>query len=291
VDNVTFGAFNWLLPTIAVTPTVSFPAGSGWIDPELLTGPVLSEMARCPSVDPADTQMVWDMGTERAVRALAMPFHSCTVGDRVRVQVATDAAFSSVVIDTDWQDVVGEWFPFGSLPWGHPNFWGGLPTAEDLDGYCPPWFYIADAAVLGRYVRWLWDVSGSTLGYLDVGRLFVGDVVQPRYNLSYGVQVGYVDKSKTERSRGAALFGDQEEKYLSASFALDYLSQEEAIGQVMEMHRRLGTTEPFFWAYNPADGLALRTKRMFMARFASLDKIEHPKYGIYAVRCNIEEYK
>jgi hypothetical protein len=124
-----------------------------------------------------------------------------------------------------------------------------------------------------------------------MGRLFVGDVVQPRYNLSYGVQIGYEEKSKSERSRGNALFADDEGKYLAASFSLDFLSQAEAVGQVMEMHRRLGTTKPFFWAYDPQDGTALRTKRMFMARFAGLKKIEHPKYGIYSVRCDIEEYK
>lgn len=289
--NVTFGAFNWLMPSVAVTPTVTVPVGSGWIDLSLLTGPVLSEMARCPSIDPADTQMVWDMGETRAVRAFAMPFHSCGIGDKVRVDVATDAAFTSITLDTGWRDVIGEWFPPGSLPWGHPNGWDGLPTAEDLDGYCPPWFYVAAESALGRYVRWRWDVSSSALGYLDVGRLFAGDVVQPSYNLSYGVQIGYADKSKSERSRGGALFCDPEEKYLAASFSLDFLSQAEAVGQVLEMHRRLGTTEPFFWAYDPDDDAALRTKRMFMARFASVEKIEHPKYGIYSVRCNIEEYK
>lgn len=280
---------NWLMPTVSVTPTVTVPAGSGWIDTDLLTGDVLSEMARCPSVDTAKTMLVWDMGDTRAVQIYAAPFHNCGIGDKVRARLATDAAIADVVYDTGWCDVIGRWYEWGALPWGDPHWWDGMPTAEDLDGLCPPWIHVAAAESLGRYVEWSWDVSGNAAGYLDVGRLHVGPVLQPRYNLSYGVRVGRQDKSAYVRSKGGAGFADDVMQYRTAGFELDWLSVAEAFGDLDDMRRRMGVTRPFLWVYNPDDSDALRTRRAFMARFAALNDVSHPRYGQWSVGAALEE--
>lgn len=291
MQNVILAYNNWLMPTVSVTPAVTVPVGAGWIDTALLTGRVLSEMARCPSVDLADTQMVWDMGTTRAVRVLGMPMHNCSIGDRVRVRLATDAAITDVTLDTGWQDVIGEWYPFGSLPWGDPRSWDGLPTAEDLAGYAPPWLHVAAADAYGRYVKWEWDIGTNPAGYLDVGRLFVGSAIQPRYNYSYGIKFAIVDKSPSARSRGGAVFSDAIEQYRTVSFQLDWLSREEAFGQVFEMQRRVGTTEPILFIADPDDGPALLTKRAMVATLADLSPIDHPSFGAHSVQIRLEEMK
>lgn len=289
--NVTFAYRNWLMPSVSHTPSVTVPGGAGWIDTGKLTGEVLSEMARCPSLDLANTQMTWDMGTTRALRCFGMPMHNGVVGDKVRVSVAADAGFAEVSYDTGWQEVIGQWYPFGAVPWGDPHWWDGLPSAEDLDGYCPPWTHTAPEDVTGRYVKWEWDVSGNPAGYLDVGRLWVAPIIRPRYNMNYGVKIGHADKSQVARNRGAVVFGDEVEKFRTVALQLDWLSVEEAFGQMFEMQRLVGVTQPFLFIYDGDDVTAMRTRRSFPVRFASLDEIDHPSFSRYAVAAKLEEYK
>lgn len=279
---------DWTQDTSLVTPTVTGPA---WIDLDLLKGEVLSEMARCPSLALADSQLAIDCGATRNALVIVLPAHNAYPGDLARVRLATDAAFTDVVADTGWQEFFTRAYPFGSLPWGDVRFWDGYLTLEEVEGYVIPWIYVLPAEVLYRYVKVEIDARSNPAGYFDLGAVVVSPGVRPRYNLSYGVQLGYRDDSRRERSRGGVPFVDQAELYRTASMRLDWLSVQEAFGSFWEMQRRLGTSRRFFFLYDSAADATRRYKQSFMAQFTGLGRITHPHYNVHALPIEIEEVK
>lgn len=286
--NVTFCYPDWTQPTSQYTPTITGPA---WIGLDLLQGEILSEMARCPSVLLADTQLVIDCKTTRSASVIVLPAHSAYPGDLARVRLATDAGFTNVVADTGWQEFFPPVYAFGALPWGDESFWGGYMTLEQTDGYVIPWIATLATPVLYRYAKVEIDAQTNPAGYFDLGAVVISPGITPRYNISYGIQFGHRDDSRRERSRGAVPFVDQATLYRTASMQLDWLSMQEAFGPIWEMQRRLGTSGRFFFLYDSADDPAVRFKRSFMAQFGALKPITHPRFGQYAVGADIEEVK
>lgn len=261
--NVSFCYPNWTLPTSIVTPTIT---GAGWIDLDKLQGEVLSEMARYPGVTPADTKIVIDLGVERNIEILALPFHNARPGDTARARVATDSEFTDVLLDSGVKEFFGEVYPFGTLPWGHVNWLDGRLTEEQAEGLAPPWMHIASAPVIGRYVEVALDFSNNSDGFVDLGQPVIAPILTPVYNVSYGVQPPfYRDPSVKSRSKGGAQFKDRYRKYRVSRMQLDYLGEDELYGQFYEMVREYGVTEPFFFIYNADASAALLPKQCFMA--------------------------
>jgi hypothetical protein len=261
--NVKFGFPNWTQPTALVTPTVT---GAGWIDLSKLQGDVMSEMARYPGVNPANTKLVLDLGTLRQIDLLALPFHNAKPGDKARMRVATDAAFTDVVADSGMKEFFPELYPYGTLPWGSENLLDGHLTQEQAAGMIPPWTHFPPDSVLGRYIETALDFSDNSDGFVDLGQIVAATAITPRYNVSYGVSVPFPrDPSTKTRTKGGVQFVDYVRTYLSTKMQLDWLQGDELYGQFYEFVRRYGTSKPFFFIYDADAEPAILTKTCFMA--------------------------
>lgn len=288
MGNVTFCYPDWTQDTSQVTTTIT---GAAWIDLDLLKGDVLSEMARCPSVLLADTQLTIDAGTLRDALVLVIPAHSAARGDKARIRLATDAGFTDVVADTGWQDFFPRAYAWGTAPWLDIHFRDGYLTAEETAGLMIPWIVVLPAPVLFRYVKVEIDARANPAGFFDLGAVVISPGISPRYNISYGVQFALRDDSRRERSKGAVPFVDQAELYREASMQLDWLSVAEAFGAQWEMRRQLGMSGRFFFLYDAADDPTVIYRRSFMAQFETLGQITHPHYGTYSLPTKITEVK
>ncbi|HYD79848.1 MAG TPA: hypothetical protein VEC06_08565 [Paucimonas sp.] len=254
---------NWTLPSSIYTPTLT---GSGWTDLAKLQGDVLSEMARYPGVNPANTKVVIDLATTRAIEILALPFHNAKLGDKARIEVATDAGFTSIALDTGFKEFFGEIYPYGTLPWGSENWLDGQMTEEQAAGRRIPWIHVASEPVLGRYLRVSLDFSTNSDGYADLGQVIASPALTPVYNVSYGVSVPfYRDPSVKTRSRGGVQFAEKHEKYRVCSMQLDWLGTDELYGQFFEFVREYGVSKPFFFIYDSDAATAILKKQSFMA--------------------------
>lgn len=286
-ENVAFCYPNWTLPSAVYTPTVT---GAGWIDLAKLQGDVLSEMARYPGVTPADTKIVIDLGVERNIKVIALPFHNAKLGDTARARVATDAGFTSVVLDSGVKEFFSEVYPYGTLPWGHASWLDGHLTEEQAAGLTPPWMHISPETVLGRYVEIACDFSGNSDGFVDLGQVVVAQMLQPTYNMSYGVQPPfYRDPSTKSRSKGGTQFKDVSRKYRVCRMQLDYMSENELYGQFYEMVREYGVTKPFFFIYNAAADAALQPKQCFMATAERIGDPTNTDCDLHSLQIEISE--
>ena len=268
MKTVTFCYPDYSQPTSLVTPTFTGPA---WLNLELLQGEIISEMARCPSVLLADTIITIDLKRPRDARVFVVPMHNASDGDLARVRFATDAAFNEVVLDSGWIEFYGTVYPWGALPWGHPSWWDGRLTDEDAAGYVIPWMYTVGESVVGQFVEWSFDFTTNPAGVCDVGRLVVSPAFSPVWNVSCGIQFGWNDGSKKQRSKGGAAFKDRATKYRTARMQLEWLETNEAYGGLWEMMRRHGVTEPFFFIFDTDEDASLRLKRSFMCAASALD--------------------
>lgn len=278
---------NWTQPTSLVTPTFT---GAEWLDLSKLQGEVLSEMARCPSVELADSQFVIDLGKVRNLQVLALPFHNAQIGDKARMRVATDAGFTDVVMDSGWKEFWGEIYPYGSLPWGHVSWIDGRIDPEQAVGRMPPWMHVGSADVLGRYIKVELDFTDNTDGWVDIGHVVAAPILRPRYNVSRGVQVPfYVDPSTKTRARGGPMFADRRKAYRTTRMQLEHLDRSETYGGFFEMVRELGVTRPFFFIYDTDAPAAILPKQSFMAVAESITPPVHPLPLEYAMAIEIAE--
>lgn len=253
---------NWTLPTAIVTPTAT---GAGWIDLANLQGDVLSEMARYPGVDLAGSRLVIDLGEQRNVLVLAIPFHNASIRDSARIRFCTDAALTDAVIDSGWQEFFGVIYPYGSLDPTRVEWIDGRLTAEDAAGVVNPWMYVAPSAQIGRYLDIQLDFRNNPSGYIDLGQIVASPALTSDKNISYGVSPPfYVDPSTKTRAKGGPQFADKRRQYRAARMQFDWLGTMELYGGFYEFVRRYGLTQPFFFIYDSDADPVLRQKQCFM---------------------------
>ncbi len=268
MGNVTFCDPNHTMPTSLITPVVT---GSGWLNLSNLSGEVLSEMARYPGVNPTNTKFVIDLGTIRGASVFAIPFNNAQLGDMGRIRFATDSGFTDVVADSGWKEFWGEIYPYGSLPWGHPSWIDGHPTAEQIAGEVPRWTYISPGDVLGRYVEVSLDFTHNTDGFVDIGRIIVSPGITPTINTNFGVAVPfYKDPSTKSRSKGGVQFADPQRPYLYCKMRFDYLTDAEIYGEFYETVRKCGVTKPIYFIFDPDAPAAIFNKQCFMATLENI---------------------
>lgn len=167
---------------------------------------------------------------------------TCIVGD-----------YTAPEIDSGWFDVWQRIYPFGSLPFGHPSFWDGLPTDEDIADMTYPVFYLADASQNVRY-HWLeFNDTSNTTGGVDLARLLITPGWQPSVNASYGLEVGYEHSVTTDESLGGVEGIERRAEKRVIKFVLDNVPFDEGIVQGLDIHKKMGMDKQLFYIQDPED--------------------------------------
>lgn len=282
---------NWTLPTATVTPTIT---GASWIDLANLQGEVPSEMARYPGVNPANTKLLIDLGTLRNVSVVAIPLHNGGNGDKARIRVATDAGLTNIVLDTGWQEFYGEMYPYGTLPWGSPQWLDGRMSPEQIAALAadapPVWFYVSPTEVIGRYLDVQFDFSNNASGVVDTGQIVASPAFSPANTFSYGAKPPYYrDPSTARRSKGGARFVDKARRYRVAQMQFELLSGIEVWGPLFEMCRDYGTTKPFLYIHDSDAEPAIRAMQTFMAVAEKMGEPVYKNYRLYSMAAELSE--
>lgn len=289
--NVKFCFPNWTQPTSIYTPTAAgFGSPDLWVDLDNLQSEVLSEMARYPGVDPADTKILIDLRTARNIGALAMPFHNAQDGDLGRIRIASDAALTDILYDSGWIDFIGEIYPYGSLPSERVEWIDGRMTAEQSADRMIPWIDILPADVYGRYLEIQLDFTDNTDGYVDIGRIFASPIISPTVNTLEGTTPPfYHDPSTKSRTRRGPSFSDKRKPYRLSRLTFGALDLDEVYEKFFEMVRQYGLSEPFFFIYNSDADKYILIRQSFVATADNVAEPKNSHYGIYAMDLEISE--
>jgi len=235
----------------------------------------LAKTARSISLDLAATQFDADLGQSRLVRVIALVAHNASLGALYRIRFSAVADFASTAHDTGWQPFWGVVYPFGSLPWGAPNWWTGQYSAEEVAASNATEVTILPRSLPGRYLRVEIDDAANADGYIEIGRLFIADGWQPVRNIIYGASLQWEPRTTVQEALSGAEYFDERQPARVAKVQLDAMTEAEAMSRAFEIQRSVGVSGEVLFVWDPDDTThALR--RQYLARLRALSAIENP---------------
>lgn len=247
------------------------------------------EVARTTNTDIANTQFDTALDKVRTIKCIALLRHNCTIGAKYRIRLSNTAGnFSSPLYDSGLVDVWSTFYPFGVQDWGDEGWWGGKPSAEDIEGYPSILLNVLDVAIDARYIRLEIQDTGNPDGYVEASRLWVSGQWQPRINMTYGMSLGWEDTSKIEEALDGTEYFDERTKTRSFIANLDWLSSAEGHATYLEMQRQLGVTKELLVVpdYSDVENII---RRSFVGRFKQLSPLEAWTVGLHKGGIEIKE--
>ena len=247
------------------------------------------EPARTTNTLPANTYFDVSLDVSRGVKCVALLRHNLRTSARYRLRLsATAGDYSAPLWDSGMRDVWDSMFPFGTKDWGDDGWWGGKPSAEDISGYPSLLLCVLPTVVRARYLRLELFDEGHPAGYIEAARLWVSGQWQPKYNVIYGMQLGWEDPSKTEEALDGTEYHDERTKVRVITANLDWLSSDEGHAVYLEMQRQLGTTRELLVVPDYSDGVHL-IRRSFVGRLRKLSQLEAWAYEMFKGGLEIKE--
>ncbi|MDR2451003.1 MAG: hypothetical protein LBE85_04360 [Candidatus Accumulibacter sp.] len=252
-------------------------AGGGWSPALPLANaldPLLALRARSVDAAPASTVIEIDLRRIRPVRAVAVIDHNLTALAEYRVTAAADGGLDDPLVLTDWLPVFPVIYPFGSVQWEDEHFWTGRAVEDDVEGYRMDLIHLFGNAQLIRRIRIALRDPGNLAGFVEFGRLFVGDGFAPVYNMSYGNAFNWQPRTDVSEALSGTETFDVRRARRVQTIALDWLTPGDAVA-AMELQRTLGIHGEILYLHDP-DDMENRHRRCFLGRLEALSPIEHP---------------
>lgn len=260
-------------------------SGGGW-ESELpvskLLDPTFAEQARSVDTAPGNTQMLLTISRFRPIGVVALAAHNLTAVANWRVTVYFDQAGTGVLWQSDWMRVWPAVYASSELEWEYDNYWGGEFDDADRESFTPLATLFLPNAQVGQSVRVEIDDASNPAGFVSLGRLFVSNVWQPNYNMSYGVQWGYDIDTQFETAGDAnrTEYADPATPKRTVSFALEHLDREEGFRRALAAQRQIGLHGEILYAQEvtPSPESFATT---FIARQVQVSPLAHPYFNTY----------
>lgn len=248
---------------------------------------IIKRPARTTGV--ADGQFVIDGEylDKQPMRVITLVRHNFSLDATYRIRLYSDN-FTTVEYDSGILPVFDVVYTEESETWDSGNFWDLKIRAEDREGLNASLIHVLPDTFTEMCFRIEVFDSLNTDGYLEAGRLFVGSGYQPVYNMAYGLNVGFENRSITDEAIGGAEYHDERESPRVVNFSLPHASEDEAYGMGFELQRKQGTTKDVFFIYDP-DGTVNLLRRSFLGRMRELSPIEHDFFNNHSQQFQIKE--
>lgn len=106
-------------------------------------------------------------------------------------------------------------------------------------------------AVTARYWRWTFNIS--EVSFIDTGRAWAGEILQPTFDISFGYGDEWADLSRVSSARrSGAQYVDERARARVMRFAFNALSESER-DEIREMGRLAGIAKQVLFVRDPAD--------------------------------------
>ena len=249
---------------------------------------VISKVARSADLLAASTKFDIDVKADNLVRVIGLVGHNLSLTATWRARLYSDAGFTTLVYDSGTLNVWPAAYASTSLSWQASNWWSGAYTEADRAGYTWSAVHVLAGGLAGRYWRIeMFDASNAN-GYVEVGRLFMADGWQPAKNMSYGASLAWEDRSEVQEALSGTEYFDTRTPYRVARIQINWMDEDEAMGNAFELQRRAGISREVFFLWDPED-TAQAIRRQFMGRLRQLSPIEHPYLEVHKTSFEIKE--
>jgi hypothetical protein len=246
----------------------------------------LSKKARSTNAVNSSTKLRFALDIDRIVSTLGIIAHNLSVDSTWRYRVYSDSGYATLVYDSGTLNVWPS-SPYGTYEWEDEHFWDLLPTQEEISYYTKNIIYVVPQIVAAKYYQIEFFDSTNTDGYVELGRIFVGQTYQPVLNMNLGASIGYESPTIIDTAISGAEFFDRRESFRIAQFTLDHLTYAESIlnNDIMKIS---GTDLEVLYIWDSADALNLQ-RRSFLGRLKALSPISQPYNTRYQTTYEIKE--
>lgn len=222
--------------------TATLSAGS-WVSTLPLTNMQrrpLSRVARSSDALTTSTKFRVQLSSAtQIVRKVLIWGHTISQTGRIKILAGTTAGASDI-LDSDWLDVWPALAP-EDLEWEDPNWWFGLLSSDDIEGYPIRFAYDCGDNIQAEYWEIQIDDTSNAAGYIDIGRLWMGPFWQPAISYAPSASLVWEPRSDAQTSRGGVKYFDEQASVRVFSFQLDAITDAEAFGSVLELQRIAGS--------------------------------------------------
>jgi len=257
-------------------------SGGDWLDAlplAYLQDPRLHYCARSDGLAATATRFLVDLGAnpdslDYTIRAFALLKHAMSRTATVRVSAWSNATQTGEpVYDSGILPAWPAMFSQDQVPAGTWAAYQGKPTPEDMSWLWPHW-YLFPPSVTARY--WWVEIADAAnpLGYVDIGRLWLGPAWEPSPKLALGATLTPGHSAKIEDSIGGVQYAGTGYKRRKFSASLDKVLKSEAYQRGLYLAQEMGVSEPVLFSLDPAATLTLFADTS-LVRMSSVPGQEH----------------
>ena len=244
-----------------------------------LRTPYLAEVARSVSLAPEATQFIVDLNEPSTIGGIALGACNVQPTAEARFRAYRDTARTDQIFDSGRVSFPGVAVDVATIEWEDMGFWSGV-TKEFVDnGKSSSLIYLPPTPVQAQY--WFIEIfdAFNPAGYIEVGRLFMGQRWSPSINYGYdGNSLDLLDVTGVEESRGGVRFYDQRPIRRSLSVSFDYLTEREVFQDVYRIAVRSGVSGQVVVVSSPDDPDSMRNEA-FIATMRQLPSLRRPVFG------------
>ncbi len=244
-------------------------------------------VARTTNDAEASSIITANLGGRKLVNVVAVIHHNLSPAATWRVRIGNTSDYSTNLVDTGAVDAIDATGEFGEQDWGEFT-WGGKPTAAELSTWNPIALYYNANGVMAQYVKIDISDTANADEYIEAGRLYIATAFAPTDGVAYGLSTGFIDESRSVRSRGGQVFVDAVPKRRQFAFAFHSMNEAEAYTSANEIQRTKGLSGDVLVAID-ADDTTNRMRQTVYGRLTTLAPIVHSNLGHFTTDVVVEE--
>lgn len=196
---------------------------------------------------------------------------------------------TGIVYDGGWQDVwPAGMIPLNLLEWEDDNFWLGTLSQAAIAGYQAPFIHILSSPQILRH--WRVEISDTLnpAGFVQIGRLFMGQTFIPSVNYAYDAGLGFEDPTPVDVALSGAEYFDVRSRFRVFDFELRFITGSEAYNSVLDLQRLAGVSGEVLVVPDSDDRLT-QPARAFLGRLRQLSPVRQPQPTAFTVAFQAKE--
>jgi len=285
-------SYNALLcyPNIDTRATLSMGSWTATMPLNNLKTRVIKEYARTTNTLASSTRFLATFDKARPMRVVNLTDHNLTTSASYRVRLFDDAALTMLAYDSGEVRTFGQIYDETTVPggWDGGNLFDLTTTEEEREGLTAAIVHVMPTTVAAQYLLVeLFDTTNPA-GYVQAGRLFVGDAWEPIYNMSYGAGLSYENRDEIDEADSGSEYFNTRPSPRVARFTLGFMTEDEAMTRAFDMQRTQGATQDVLFVWNQSD-VAHAARRSFLGRLRSLQPIEQDFFDNFRSTHEIKE--
>ena len=247
----------------------------------------LAQRARSTTTNSNDCLINIEFDKDRLIQVVSVNAHNISVDGYVRIFAGSSPGLNDLY-DSGEVEVWPPLYSTLSLHWRDYHFWSGKIDEEARKEYQKNFIHICTASVKTKY----WGIqvydANNTDGYIEIGRLFMGRLFAPQFNVIYGAQIAWEDNSKIESSLVGVEYMSKVPMTRVAQVNYDYSFRREALDGLYELQRQSGTTQEVLFIGN-ADDPGQMVRLGFLGRFRRIEPLKWHFMDIHSAGFEVKE--